>query len=96
MSTDASFGPHAGAVTRATGYEFRIVHHFGQGDMQVAETVRQEIDAGRPLLALNLCNGSTWGVVCGYDETQPCTNADGDGQAAWLLSRPTRTPGRPR
>jgi hypothetical protein len=87
VSIDGSFGPHADAAMEATGYEYRIVHHFPQGDTQVTETIRQEIDAGRPLLALNLCNGSAWGVICGYNDAQTPTSADGDGLAGWLLCR---------
>jgi len=92
LSTDASFGPHADAVMEATGYGYRIVHHFAQGKTEVTETIREEIDAGRPLLALNLWNGSSWGVLCGYDETQPPTTDNGDGRAAWLLCRSSYDP----
>jgi len=94
VSTDGCFGPHADAAMAATGYRYQIaerMHDGTAGVERLAEMISQEIDAGRPLLGMNMHNGTSWGVVCGYDENTPAT-ADGDARPAWVWCRSTYDP----
>ena len=70
ISIDAPVGPHMKAITAATGYGFELHGHFTERDgdaEQVAKLIQKEIDEGRPIIAMNLHNGSCWGVIAGYD-----------------------------
>jgi len=90
ISVDAQVGPHVQALSGATGYTFARDGHFinDEGERAVGSRIEAEIDAGRPVVAMNLCNDSCWGVVTGYDPEVPVGGpGDSDYRPGRLLCR---------
>ena len=87
VSTDASCAPYARPLMEVAGFSHTVLHRFPRGDRPTAEAIRNEIDEGRPLLALNLHNGSSWGVVCGYDPSVALIDDEERGNAQALICR---------
>jgi hypothetical protein len=79
ISVDPLVGPHMELLARATGYALERDGHFMHDfDVHVvAERIEKEIDAGRPVIAMNMRNASDWGVIVGYDPDLPADDGEG-------------------
>lgn len=69
VSTDASIGPYLNQLANTAGRSFEIDGFFmhDQGKGPIIDRIRRTIDSGLPIIALNMCNDSRWGIIVGYD-----------------------------
>ncbi len=70
-SPDATVGYNAGeAVLKARGLDATWLHvsSDGKNKPQILEAIRKSIDAGMPVLAIDLIEVPEWGVIIGYQK----------------------------
>jgi hypothetical protein len=70
-SPDATVGYNAGeAVLKARGLSATWLHvsSDGKNKPQVLEAIRKSIDAGMPVLAIDLIETAEWGIIIGYQK----------------------------
>lgn len=70
-SPDAALdGTYPEAVMKAIGYEGEFIVRMVPGEKAIDrmfQLIKEEIDSGRPMLAIGLTRFPDWGVIAGYD-----------------------------
>ncbi|MFX1534065.1 MAG: hypothetical protein ACFFDI_07520, partial [Promethearchaeota archaeon] len=65
-SPEGSFDPHPETVMKALGYQGQSVGKNDKNQENMHQIIREEIDNGRPVLAIDLISPADWGVITGY------------------------------
>ncbi|MFX0094865.1 MAG: ArsR/SmtB family transcription factor [Candidatus Hodarchaeota archaeon] len=65
-SAEGHFDPYPETAMKALGYQGQSVYKDDMNQGKIAQLIREEIDNGRPVVAIDLISPADWGVITGY------------------------------